>query len=166
MTVTGPTTQPWVQLLVYRFDPGSNFEGQFVGALERIETGVGLRILDAMFVAREPDSGDLVAIDLASGGRSTSAMLGFRLDPAERRRATERALAPDGKGVPPETLKQLGEGLEPGGAIAAVLVEHAWGRALDDAVARMGGAPLAGRFVEASALGELSSDLLAADAGG
>ena len=164
--MTGQSSQPWVQLLVYRFQPGSNFEGQFVGALERIETGIGLRILDAMFVGREPDSGDLVAIDLQSGGGVASAMVGFRLDPAERRRATERAFAPGAKGVPAETLERLGDGLAPGAAIAAVLVEHAWGRALDDAVARMGGAAVAGGFVEATALAELPSDLLAADAGG
>jgi hypothetical protein len=42
-----------------------------------------------------------------------------------------------------------------------VLVEHVWARALEDAVSRIGGTPLAGDFVEASALPELASDLLA-----
>ena len=52
--------------------------------------------------------------------------------------------------------------LEPGTALAAVLVEHVWARALEDAVSRIGGTPLAGDFVEAGALPELTSVLLAA----
>ena len=43
------------QLLAYTFPPGSAFEGQLVGALERIESGGAMRVLDALFVAREPE---------------------------------------------------------------------------------------------------------------
>ena len=66
----------------------------------------------------------------------------------------------------PETLRELGDGLEPGAAVAAVLVEHTWARALDDAVERTGGATVADGFVEASELAELAPDLLAATHGG
>jgi hypothetical protein len=52
--------------------------------------------------------------------------------------------------------------LEPGAAMAAVLVEHVWARAVEDAVSRTGGTPLASEFVDATALGELAADLLAA----
>jgi len=162
--VESPGAQPWTQLLVYRFEPGAKFEGQFVGALERIETGGGLKILDALFVGRDPDDGQLVAINLKSDGAGgmVAPMVGFRLDPAERRRATKSALTPGGKGVPAETLERLGEGLEAGAAIAALLVEHTWGRAVDAAVARTGGTPLASDFLEAGTLADLASDLLAA----
>ena len=63
-------------------------------------------------------------------------------------------------------LERLGQALEPGAAVAAVLVEHVWVRRLDDAVARIGGRPLASDLVDAAALGELSADLLAAAARG
>ena len=123
------------------------------------EGGGALRVLDALFVGRDPETGELVAIDLGAGADGTLApLLGFRLDPAERRRATERAL---GAGAG-ETLRELGEALEPGAAMAAVLVEHAWARALEDAVSRAGGTPLADKFVDAAGLGELAPDLLAA----
>jgi hypothetical protein len=151
------------QLLLYGFAPGANFEGQLVGALERVESGGSLRILDALFVVSDDETGELAAVDLRSGGAGgmVAPLLEFRLDPAKRREATERALATD-EGVPAETLRELGEALEPGTAIAAVLVEHVWAGAIEDAVSRTGGTPVAGEFVDARALGELSSHLIAA----
>lgn len=41
---------PQVQLLVYAFGPEGAYEGRLVGALERLESGGALRVLDAVFV--------------------------------------------------------------------------------------------------------------------
>jgi hypothetical protein len=155
---------PSTQLLVYGFGPGTDFEGRLVGALERIESGGALRILEALFVASDPETGELVAVDLqGDSGGIVAPLLGFRLEPAKRRRATERALSSD-RGVPGETLRELEEALEPGTAMVAVLVEHKWARALEDAVSRTGGTPLTNAFVETTELAELTPDLLAAAA--
>ena len=152
------------QLLVYRFGPDANFEGRLVGALERIEVGGGVKIVDALFVASDRQTGDLVAIDLTSdgAGASIAPLLRFRLEPAERRRATDRTLGPHGSGVPAETVRQVWKTLEPGAAIVAVLIEHAWARALDDAVSRSAGTPLTNEFVGTTSLADLGRDLLAA----
>ena len=48
-------------------DANAAFEGQVVGALERLESGGALRILDALFVASDEASGELFAIDLHGG---------------------------------------------------------------------------------------------------
>lgn len=154
----GQATPPPTQLVVHGFGPGASFEGQLGGALERIESGGALRILDALFVERDGETGELVAIDLAGGaaGGMVTSILGFRLDPAQRRRATERTLA-SGLG---ETLRELARTLEPGAAMVAVLVEHVWARALEDAVSRTGGTPVLNAFVEAATLSELAPDLL------
>jgi len=85
-------------------------------------------------------------------------LLGFRLDPGERRRVSERALRSDEHGG---ALRRLGEALEPGAAVAAVLVEHVWVRALDDAVSRTGGKPLASELVDPTAFAERTAELLA-----
>ena len=61
-------------------------------------------------------------------------------------------------------LLQLGAELAPGAAIAAVLVEHTWARALEDAVSQSGGRPLSRDFVDATSLAELAPQLLAAAA--
>jgi hypothetical protein len=155
-----------VQLLAFHFDPGAEFEGRLVGALERLESGGTLRIRDVLFVGRDPGTEELVAVAARGAGQGAlvSALLGFRLDPAERKRATERALQEYERGAEPNLVRRIGETLAPGGAFAAVLVEHVWARALDDAVARTGGTALMSTFVAGTELAELSSELAAAAA--
>jgi hypothetical protein len=145
------------QLLVYGFGPGAEFEGRLVGALERIESGAALRVRDALFVGADPETGDLVAVH-RHGDAGVIGLLGFRLDERERRRSTERALnSPTG-----DLVRRIGATLEPGCALAAILVEHAWASALEDAVTRSGGSSLHDARVDATALGDHAADLVAA----
>ena len=162
--MTAPTTLPHAHLMVYGFGPDADFEGRLVGALERIESGGSLRILDVLFVKSDAETGELVALDVRGGGAGGIAapLLGFRLDPSERRRATERALRVDATAVPGGMLRELVEALEPGAALAAVLVEHVWTRALEDAASRTGGTLLASEFIDVTVLAELAPNLLAA----
>ena len=89
---------PATQLLVYGFEPGAKFEGRLVGAIERIESGGTLRVLDVLFVMRDADTAELVAIEQRGRGEAgSSRRLGFRLDPGERRRASEKALRADAR---------------------------------------------------------------------
>jgi hypothetical protein len=138
---------PANQLLAYRFDSAFPFEGQLAGALERIESGGAMRVLDALFVGRDADSGELVALTLSptGGGGMVSSLIDFRLDERRRRTATERAL----QGDTGEAIAGLGGELAPGQAIAAVLVEHTWTQTLGGAVDRIGGSETANEFVDA-----------------
>jgi hypothetical protein len=150
-----------VQLLVYRFGPDAAFDGWLVGALERLEAGGSVRVLDALFVRTDGETGEPAVLD-ASGegiGSMLVSLIDFRLDPDERRHMTERALGADATGV---ALDEVVSALEPGGAVAAVLVEHVWARTLDDAVARSGGTTLVSKFVDATALADVSADVRAA----
>jgi hypothetical protein len=161
--VAAQVTLPSRQLLAFGFDADVAFEGQLVGALERLESGGALRILDVLFVAADAATGELVAIDFQGGsGGLTAKLLDFRLDPAARRRAAERALGDDASDGLATLLRDLGAALQPGAAMAAVLVEHVWSRALEDAVSRVGGRALASEFVDAAKLSELAEDLLRA----
>jgi len=153
-------TLPSRQLLAFGFDADAPFEGQLVGALERLESGGALRILDVLFVAADEETGEILAIDLKGGtGGLIAKLLDFRLDPAARRRTAERALDDEASGGMAELLRELGESLRPGTALAAVLVEHVWSRALEDAVSQVKGRTVASTFVEASRLHELGDDL-------
>jgi hypothetical protein len=146
---------PSAQLLLYRFGPDAEFEGRLIGALERIESGGALRILDALFVRIDAETGELEAI-AAHGdgaGRIVAPLLDFRLDPARRHHATERALGGD-RGT---MLRSLAAELQKGEAMAVLLVDHVWARALEDAVARTGGTPVTSEFVDVSELEELSA---------
>jgi hypothetical protein len=159
--VAAQVTLPSRQLLAFGFDADAAFEGQLVGALERLESGGSLRILDLLLVAADATTGELAAIDLQGGtGGLTAKLIDFRLDPAARRRAAERALGDHTSEGMAKVLRDIGASLEPGTALAAVLVEHIWSRALEDAVSRVGGRPLASEFVDALRLSELADDLL------
>lgn len=145
------------QLLSYRFPPGAEFQGGLVGALERVEAGGTMRILDALFVARQPESGELAAVAMTSSSSAgmISRLLTFRLDESARRKATEAALS----GRSGDLARSLGDTLEPGAATVLVLVEHNWALMLDDAVDRMGGASKRSAFVDAGALTEVAPEL-------
>jgi hypothetical protein len=145
---------PVRQLLVYRFPREASFEGQLVGALQRIESGGAIRVVDAVFVGREPESGELVAASLnavASSGMVAS-LLGFRLDQRQREETTGRVLAgPDGEDIR-AVAAQLGEG----DSLFAVLLEHIWATTLAEGVARVGGEPLGGlELIDAASISEL-----------
>jgi hypothetical protein len=150
------------QMLLYRFGPDADFEGRLAGALERLESGGALRILDTLFVGRDAETGDTVIFGRRGDGTLVSSLIDFRLNAAARRRSTDRALRAGSPGIPADVLRELAAGLEPGCAIAAVLVEHVWARALEDAVARSGGSRVAGEFVQARTMAELAPDILSA----
>ena len=145
-----------VQLLTFAFGPDAVFEGQMLGAVERVESGGALRILEVIFVRRDAADGTLSAFAHRGGtaGGIAGGALEFRLDEDERRRATERALA----GPAGDAVRELGDELPPGGAVAAVFVEHRWLSDLAEATQRTGGVPISSDFVDAEALArELSA---------
>jgi hypothetical protein len=147
-------TAPARQLLAYKFGPESSYEGQLVGALERIESGGALRIVDALFVGRGPDTGEVTAVSLSGGSAGMiGRLLSFRLDAGERQAATQRAL----EGPTGEIVRTLGDQLQPGVAIAAVLIEHAWAQALDEAVRRMGGAEAVSESTDAAQIAQAAA---------
>ncbi len=145
------------QLLAFRFGSDSRFEGQLVGALERVESGGAIRVLDALFIAREPETGELTAFSMGGkrSGALTSQMLDFRLDQGARAAATKRAL----EGEDGEAVKSLADGLQPGEAVAAVIVEHVWSGALADAVSRVGGTGVVSEIVQATRVTEVADRL-------
>jgi hypothetical protein len=151
------------QLLGYSFPPGFSFEGQLLGALQRIESGGALSILAALFVGRDADSGELVAVSLSgtSAGGMIGQLIGFRLDESTRKTQTEETLA----GPAGEVVRELASSLEPGAAVAGVLVEHAWAGVLAEAVARLGGSQLTNELLETGASEEPWVRLLRARVG-
>ncbi len=147
------------QLLVYRFGADAGFEGQLVGALERIEAGGAKRVLDVLFVGRDGD-GELFAIDVPgvalAGWWCPWSASGWMCE--ERRRRTKRALG----SACAELIGAVGEALTPGDAIVAVLIREAPTGDLDDAVRRTGGQELVNSDVTATALSELAPAIVAA----
>jgi hypothetical protein len=146
------------QLLVYNFPAGSNYEGALVGAVERIESGGAMRVVAAMFVGRQAD-GEPVAVYLST--TSSAGLIGklvsFRLEDQARARATAKVMESEAG----DAARSVSETLEPGEAVAAMLVEHTWASTLADAIDRMGGSQVKSEFVAAHH-DELPSMLVAA----
>jgi hypothetical protein len=160
-----PSAAP-VELVISRFGPGARFEGEMVGALQRLDVVDSLAVLDALFVQTDATTGDVSAFD-ACGTDLRSALvdlLDFRLDPVARARATQQALADESGGVPGATVREVADALEPGGALVAVLVQHGGAEVLDEAVARVGGSLLVRADVEATRLADVPAQLRTAAA--
>ena len=79
--------------------------------------------------------------------------MGFRLEPAERRGATERARRAFQQEDGRDQLDELAKDLPAGGAIAPVLIEHRWAHAPNAAV---------GEFVDAPELRALVPRIMSA----
>jgi len=136
---------PARQLLVYEFPPGSPYEGQLVGALERIESGGTLRIRDAVFAGRDPETGEPIAVTMSGGTAGmVSRLIMFRLERRDRAKATREAL----EGPSGPLITALTEELDPGAAVLAVLIEHAWQDVLDSAIQRAQGTTRSNDFTE------------------
>jgi hypothetical protein len=138
------------QLIVYAFGPDAQFQGQLAGALERLESGGAMRVLEVLFVAHDAERDEVVAYAGRGegGGGIAAGLLDFRLDPAARQRMTRRSL----DGVAGDALRELAGELRPGGALAAIFVSHVWADVLADAARRIGGELVADSFVDAAVL--------------
>jgi hypothetical protein len=158
---------PTPRLRVYRFEPGATFEGGLVAAVERMQVLGQTRVIDALFVLREPESGALQAVDLGSATVDTSfaSLLDFRLDPGRRAALTERTLAEHRGGVPRPLIESVAGTIGRGGAVLAVLHTGPAADVLDEAVARCGGRSVADEPSAAGALAELGPRVQAAATG-
>jgi hypothetical protein len=151
-----------VQLLVYRFAASARLEGHLVGALERMEAGGAMRLLDLLIVGSDAATGERFALDMPRGGAGgvVASLLGVRLDSSERQARTRRTLTGDGARA--ELAGALADALPAGAAAAVLLIAHEWERGLGDAVARTGGNELHNAFVEHTALTSLAPEVIEA----
>src|SRR5215216_4879386 len=67
-----------VQLLAVGFDPDARFEGRIMDELANLERHETIRILDLLFVGKDAETGDLLALDYQGEelGAIVGAMLG------------------------------------------------------------------------------------------
>jgi hypothetical protein len=146
---------PIRQLLVYEFPPGSSYEGQLVGALERIESGGTLLIKDAVFAGRDPETGEPIAVAMSGGTAGmVSRLIMFRLEARDRAKSTREAMA----GPSGPLITSLTDGLEPGAAVLAVLIEHAWQHVLDAAIQRAQGTTRSSDFTHQGTVADAWSE--------
>src|ERR671912_950906 len=73
-----------VQLLSIGFDAGADFQGRIIDELARLESERTVRVLDVLFIARDPDSDETVTLEhpnAADFGGIVGELLGIELEP-------------------------------------------------------------------------------------
>ena len=153
MTEIGP-----VQLVSLGFEPGANFEGRIADELARLDSDRTIRILDLLFIGRDPDSDEFVVLEHQeeSMGSIVGALLGVRLEGQEEQ---EHSF-----GFTQCEIEEMAAGLEPGGSAGLLLVEHVWARDLKRAVRDAGGRMLGESFLTPETVASVEPKLAAMSA--
>jgi hypothetical protein len=161
MSEVGP-----IQMLAVSFGPEAHFEGHVVEELERLEATGTVRVLDLLFVHKEMETGDLLALDVQGPnlGAITGALLGFESEDGGARQDGGVHRGVQAFGVSRSDLDGLMASLEPGIAVGVLLIEHVWARDLREAIRDAGGVPVAEGFLTPETLAGVAGDLAAVSA--
>jgi len=149
-----------IQLLAVGFDPDARFEGRIMDELESLERHETIRILDLLFVGKDAETGDLLALDYQGEdlGAIVGALLGFDFEgeqPAELSEVEGHAF-----GLSQKEIQGIAASLHPGDSAGFLLIEHVWARDLKLAIRDAGGFPLGEGFLTPEALSEVATELL------
>jgi uncharacterized membrane protein len=150
-----------VQMLAIGFDPEARFEGKIMDELASLERHETIRILDLLFVGKDAETGDLLALDYQGEelGAIVGALLGFDFEgeqPAEVSEIEGHAF-----GLSEGDIQEIAASLHPGSSAGFLLIEHVWARDLKRAIRDAGGFPLGEGFLTPETLAAVATELLA-----
>ena len=153
-----------VQLVAIGFSPDAEFEGRIMEELERLESHQTIRILDLLFVGKDAETGDLLALDYQGEelGAIVGALLGFEFeDDGGRPDESLEGMQGHAFGLSQMEIQRIAASLSPGSSAGFLLIEHVWARDLKAAIRDAGGFPLGEGFLTPETLAEVASELLA-----
>jgi uncharacterized membrane protein len=151
-----------VQLVAIGFPLEAEFEGRIMAELERLERHETIRILDLLFVGKDAETGDLLALDYQGEelGAIVGALLGFEFED-EQPGGPMEGIQGHAFGLSQREMQEMAASLEPGNSAGFLLVEHVWARDLKSAIRDAGGFPLGEGFLTPEALADVGTELLA-----
>jgi uncharacterized membrane protein len=151
-----------VQMIALAFGPDADFEGKIIEELAKLETQQTIRILDLLFVLKDAESGELIALDHQgeSLGGIVGALLGFEFEGIEEQMQAEGA-GDHAFGMAQADIEGLAESLEPGHAAGFLLIEHVWARDLKRAIRDTGGVPIGEGFLTPETVRAVEPELAA-----
>src|SRR3954470_23566025 len=154
-----------VQLLAIAFPPDAKFEGRIMAELAELEQTKTIRILDLLFVHKDAETGDLIALDYQGEelGAIVGALLGFEFEGEEEPAGSteEEKVESHAFGLSVREIEAMAASLEPGSSAGFLLVEHVWARDLKRAIRQTGGVPLGEGFLTPEAVAEVAAELMA-----
>jgi uncharacterized membrane protein len=150
-----------VQLLAVGFDPEARFEGRIMDELENLERHETIRILDLLFVGKDAETGDLLALDYQGEelGAIVGALLGFEFEGEQPSELSE--IEGHAFGLSESEIQKIAGSLDPGSSAGFLLIEHVWARDLKRAIRDAGGFPLGEGFLTPETLAAVAPELLA-----
>jgi uncharacterized membrane protein len=150
-----------VQLLAVGFDPDARFEGRIMNELENLERHETIRILDLLFVGKDAETGDLLALDYQGEvlGAIVGALLGFEFEGEQPSELSE--IEGHAFGLSESEIQKIAGSLDPGSSAGFLLIEHVWARDLKRAIRDAGGFPLGEGFLTPETLAAVAPELLA-----
>jgi uncharacterized membrane protein len=150
-----------VQLLAVGFDPDARFEGRIMDELEYLERHETIRILDLLFVGKDAETGDLLALDYQGEdlGAIVGMLLGFDFDDEQPSEVSE--IEGHAFGLSQTEIQGIAASLRPGSSAGFLLIEHVWARDLKRTIRETGGFPLGEGFLTPETLAAVATELLA-----
>jgi uncharacterized membrane protein len=153
-----------VQLLAIGFGPEADFEGRIMDELAKLENQKTIRILDLLFVHKDDQTGDLLALDYQGEnlGAIIGALLGFEFEGDEQLTGSteEERVESHAFGLSQREIEGMAASLEPGTSAGFLLVEHVWARDLKRAIRQTGGVPIGEGFLTPEAIAEVAAELV------
>jgi hypothetical protein len=154
-----------VQLLAIGFGTEANFEGRIMDELSKLEGQETIRILDLLFVHKDAETGDLLALDYQGEelGAIVGALLGFEFEGDEQPAGStgeEERVESHAFGLSVREIEGMAASLEPGSSAGFLLVEHVWARDLKRAIRQTGGVPIGEGFLTPEAVAEVAAELM------
>lgn len=158
-----------VQLLAFEFATLDRFRGDILDRLEEVAPLNAVRILDALFVAKE-DNGDLVALELGDLGEEEGddvlgiiigELLGFSFEGEDPGAPPAEITEASAIGVNVADIRRIARDLKPGTAAGLLLVEHSWAAGLRDAIFEAGGSLIIQGFLSLEGLAMVGAELTA-----
>jgi uncharacterized membrane protein len=152
-----------VQLLAVGFGPEAKFEGKIMDELSRLECQETIRILDLLFVQKDAETGDLLALDYQGPdlGAIVGTLLGFEFEGDNERPIGLQEVESQAFGLSRKEIEEVAALLEPGCSAGFVLIEHVWARDLKRAIRETGGFPLGEGFLTPEAVAVVAPELVA-----
>ena len=151
-----------VQLLAIGFGPEASFEGKIMDELARLERHETIRILDLLFVQKDAETGDLLALDYQGEklGAIVGALLGFEFE-GEDGSAQPSGVESHAFGLSQSEIQDMAASLDPGSSAGFVLIEHVWARELKRAIRGTGGFPIGEGFLTPETIAAVAPELVA-----
>jgi uncharacterized membrane protein len=150
-----------VQLVAFGFGPEAKFEGRVMEELAELEREQTIRILDLLFVLKDAETEELVALDYQGEdlGAIVGALLGFRFDGDGDEPTTASDVDAHAFGLSSDQIEAIAGSLQPGHSAAVLLIEHVWARDLKRAIRETGGVPLGEGFLTPETIALVAPEL-------